>query len=255
MLPTKDSSEWYAVWFDSPHYHQLYGHRSLAEATAFMEALHQQLKWAPMELLDLACGQGRHAKAAANLGHKVTGLDLSANSIAEARRLYDDTPELEFVEGDMRSFQLNKTFDGVLNLFTSFGYFQDKNDHLSVLRSIHAHLNPGGFLILDFLDAEFTMKHLVPSNVITRDGVEYRIERRLEQAQGEEWPHFIKSITMDTAEGTAEHVERVAALEASHLADMLHASGFEVKQQWGNYALSPWRRGETPRLIQYAVKP
>jgi len=254
MASSNSSSDWYAVWFDSPHYHQLYGHRSQAEASAFIGALHQHAGWSNLELLDLACGKGRHAKAAAALGHRVTGIDLSKNSIREARQLHSDTPGLEFVEGDMRSFQLQRDFDGVLNLFTSFGYFKDKGDHLAVLRSIHAHLKPNGFLILDFLDAEFTHRHLVPSDVINRDGVEYHIERKVEEAIGENWPHFIKRISLETPDGVVEHVERVAALEEPQLSQMLAESGFEVLERWGNYALAPWKKGETPRLILHARK-
>ena len=118
-----NEAHWYETWFDSPHYHTLYGHRSQDEAEHFIQHLHSKLGWNKLHLLDLACGKGRHASSAAKLGHQVVGLDLSSNSIQAARNVHGAEKGLSFVEGDMRHFKLNHVFDGILNLFTSFGYF------------------------------------------------------------------------------------------------------------------------------------
>ncbi|HET6957539.1 MAG TPA: methyltransferase domain-containing protein, partial [Vicinamibacterales bacterium] len=80
-------AEWFASWFDSPHYHQLYAHRDEAEAARFVDALVARVR--PREgarVLDLGCGAGRHARRLASKGLQVTGIDLSANSIAEAKK-------------------------------------------------------------------------------------------------------------------------------------------------------------------------
>ena len=68
----------------------------------------------------------------------------------------------------MRRLALEEQFDGVLNLFTSFGYFDRSEDHLAVLQRIHSHLKPGGFLILDFLDIDFAKDRLVAEEHIQR---------------------------------------------------------------------------------------
>ena len=255
MEGTQSPADWFEVWFDSDHYHQLYGHRSNAEARAFMESLHAHGGWDGLSLLDLACGKGRHARAAARLGHEVVGLDLSRNSIEAARLQSADLPRLSFEVGDMRDFALGRSFDGVLNLFTSFGYFSHGSDHMAVLERIHAHLNPGGFLILDFLEADFARKHLVPRDVISRNGVDYHIERHMVPTPGEAWETIVKQIRHRSEEGQmVVHEERVAALEHRHLQSMLNDSGFTIQEEFGQYDLTPWTKGQTPRLILSATR-
>src|SRR5215470_3978830 len=95
LLEQPRVDNWFANWFDSPHYHQLYAHRSDAEAAGFIDALIDRLT--PEEhasILDLGCGAGRHAKYLASKGFCVTGLDLSAASIRAARR--SERPGLRF---------------------------------------------------------------------------------------------------------------------------------------------------------------
>lgn len=247
-------SPWFEAWFDNPHYHQLYGHRSYAEAEAFVSAMHSQWEWDELNLLDLACGKGRHARAAALNGHTVVGLDLSPNSIAAAQLDHHDVPNLSFVEGDMRDFVIEQQFDGILNLFTSFGYFNQPQDHLAVLANVHAHLKPGGFFVLDFLDVHFAQRHLVPEEQLERGGVMYSISRKLVTASAGGYPTFVKHIFHEAPDGKKEHVERVAALDNEDLTAMLTQSGFEVLGRYGSYALDPWKEGEGSRLILLARK-
>lgn len=254
MTEAGTGSGWFAEWFDNPHYHQLYGHRSHAEANAFVQAMHTHWNWSELELLDLACGKGRHAYAAARLGHRVTGLDLSPNSIAAARTASAALQNLNFLEGDMRQFSLEHKFDGVLNLFTSFGYFKTREENMAVLKCIHAHLKPRGFLVLDFLDTAFAERHLVPHETVSREGVEYAIERFIEPASDTGWRTFVKRIRHTGPDGPQEHVEQVAALGAADLHAMLCDAGFTVLERFGHYDLTPWSEGETPRLIHYATK-
>ena len=183
------------------------------------------------------------------------GLDLSKNSIEAARLQSADMPRLSFEVGDMRDFSLERSFDGVLNLFTSFGYFNNRVDHMAVLERIHAHLKPGGFLILDFLETDFARHHLVPQDVITRNGVDYHINRHLESTPGEDWETFVKRIQHSSENGgMVVHEERVAALEHQHLKSMLNDSGFTIQEEFGQYDLTPWTKGQTPRLILFATK-
>ena len=80
-----NTAPWFATWFDTPEYHRLYADRDLAEAERFVDALLLRLRPAPSaRILDLGCGAGRHSRRVAAHGLDVTGLDLSANSIASA---------------------------------------------------------------------------------------------------------------------------------------------------------------------------
>lgn len=96
-------------------------------------------------LLDVACGTGRH------LGHlrdryDVVGLDLDATMLEQARiRL----PGIRLVEGDMRSFQLDRRFDSVTCLFSSIGYMSSTDDLCAAVSCMADHLAVGGVLVVD----------------------------------------------------------------------------------------------------------
>src|SRR5262245_17698378 len=142
---------WFASWFDSPHYHRLYGYRDVSEAAGFVDALVDRLHPAPhANVLDLGCGAGRHARHLASKGLDVTGLDLSAGSIAQARRF--ERPGLRFRRRDMRQPLGIEAYDYVFSFFTSFGYFDDQSEHLVVVSNIAHSLRSGGTLVLDYLN-------------------------------------------------------------------------------------------------------
>src|SRR5262245_61557405 len=144
--------EWFAAWFDSPHYHRLYAHRNDEEATHLIEHLIERRHLtAAASVLDLGCGTGRHSRSLASRGFDVTGLDLSAESLKVAR--LSEGPNLRFIRQDMRLPFRTRQFDHVLNLFTSFGYFENPADHMSVVHNIAHALKPDGSLILDYLNA------------------------------------------------------------------------------------------------------
>jgi len=83
----KLQSEWFASWFDSEHYHEVYAHRDENEAADFITRLITLLQPAGgSSILDLGCGSGSHSRYLAAMGFDVTGLDLSAGSINLAKR-------------------------------------------------------------------------------------------------------------------------------------------------------------------------
>jgi len=250
-MPQNPSFPWYETWFDSPHYHRLYGHRSGSEASAFVSNLHRHFGWSNLHLLDLACGQGRHAAAAAALGHRVVGMDLSENSIDNARKTHSGQERLTFVEGNMLDFELDQQFDGVLNLFTSFGYFDRREDHLAVLEGIRRHLKPGGFLILDYLNVGFSRARLVSEETIERAGVEYAITRSFGDL-GYGVQGFIKTIEFEEEGKHHRFTERVSGMDREELTGLLEASGLTVRQTFGDYDLADWTPEDSPRLILYA---
>jgi SAM-dependent methyltransferase len=106
-------------------------------------------------VLDLCCGPGRHSVEFARRGFQVTGVDRSPFLLDRARehatRSY---AVLEWVQEDMRSFVRSGSFDLACSLFTSFGYFEDEQDDLRVLRNIHLSLKENGVLVIDVLGKE-----------------------------------------------------------------------------------------------------
>ena len=123
------------------------------------------------EILDCPCGHGRIANRLADRGYLVTGLDSTelfldrARENAMARRV-----EVEYVHGDMRELPWRERFDGVLNWFTSFGYFSDQ-ENKAVLRGFHDALKPGGRLVLETQNITRIMLDARPIHVVAeRDG-------------------------------------------------------------------------------------
>lgn len=104
-------------------------------------------------VLDLCCGLGRHIRVLAAMGYRVTGLDRDPAVIAEARRLGGEM--VDYVEGDMRRLgEIGRSFDAVVCLWQSFGYFDDATN-AAVVGQIGALLRSHGRLVLDIYHRGF----------------------------------------------------------------------------------------------------
>ena len=111
-------------------------------------------------VLDLACGPGRHAAALAKRGFRVTGVDLSPSLLRRARdRARAEGVDVEWVREDMRRFVRPDAFDLAINIFTAFGYFDDRQDDLQVLRNIHQSLRKGGAFVIEVMGKECLARH------------------------------------------------------------------------------------------------
>ena len=247
--PSTQGSQWFESWFDSDHYHTLYGYRDAAEASEFVDELIRRLRPRPASaVLDLGCGTGRHSRHLASRGFRVTGIDLAARSIAEARR--HTRPGLRFVQGDMRApFGVNR-FDYVFSFFTSFGYFDEPAEHLAVVRNIARSLRTGGTLVLDYLNGHHAEMHLNREESRHIDGVTYRIAR---------WTsadHLFKRILIGDAgaERPIEYSERVAKFTLHDFEGMFSQNGLAIDAVYGDYRLNAFDASTSPRLILVARK-
>ncbi len=123
-------------------------------------------------LLDLGCGGGKNAF---NLKREfdVTGLDLSPAMIAQARSL---NPECAFVQGDMRTFGLGRSFDAVL-VDDAISHMTCRDDLVAAFRAAAAHLNPGGVLIATpDVTAETFQQNRTVATPATRAATPYGLE-------------------------------------------------------------------------------
>jgi len=99
-----------------------------------------------MLMLDLCCGQGRHSIRLAGMGYHIMGMDSSRSLLDIANR----SSRLRFIQGDMRNIPVREnTFDAVINIFTSFGFFDDEGN-MQVLKSVASVLKSGGRFLLDY---------------------------------------------------------------------------------------------------------
>ena len=116
------------------------------------------------DVLDLACGPGRHAVALAQEGFNVTGVDLSPFLLQKAMGLaQEEGVDVEWVIDDMRRFVRPEAFDLVVNIFTSFGYFDDRTDDMTVLLNIHRSLRQGGVLVMELMGREILARGFLPT--------------------------------------------------------------------------------------------
>ncbi|MBP9152909.1 MAG: class I SAM-dependent methyltransferase [Flavobacteriales bacterium] len=243
-MPVQD---WFATWFNSPYYHTLYKDRDLQEAEAFVDALVSHLALPHgTRALDLACGKGRHSLHLRQKGFDVIGLDLSGESIAEAK-LYEQDG-LEFFEHDMRSLYWHEYFDLVVNLFTSFGYFHNKKDDQQTISSVADALKPNGLFVLDFMNATKVKANLVTYEEKTIDNIRFEITRAVETGV------IIKRIHVIDGEVELDFEEQVDALELSDFETYLTTAGLELVSTFGNYNLESFNAESSDRLILVAKK-
>lgn len=238
---TKEETTWFASWFDTPFYHILYKDRDYAEAETFMCNLTNYLNIPEHgKILDLACGKGRHSVYLNTLGYNVTGVDLSANSIAHAKQFENET--LNFEVHDMCK-PYSDTFDAVFNLFTSFGYFDNLEDNLKTIEAIKADLNETGFGVIDFMNSEYVIENLVPENVKTVDGIDFHQKRRVEDG------FIIKDISFTVDGKDYEFQERVRAFTLEDFEVLFEKAGVYLLDVFGDYKLSKYMRKQSERLI------
>lgn len=241
-------NEWFATWFDSPYYHILYQSHDDGEAQFFIDRLLHALALPPgARLLDLACGKGRHARYLAEKGFDVTGVDISPASIAFARTF--EHPRLAFYQHDMRlPFRVNY-FDGIVNMFTSFGYFDSDQDHLRTLTHVATGLKPGGLFLLDFFNSEWVRTHIVRREERTLDGITFHLRKSIRSGR------IYKRVAFETGGRKFLFRERVRLFALPDFQEMFQAAGLELQRTYGDYDLSPFDPAHSKRLILIAQKP
>ena len=150
---------WYKEWFGT-EYLELYAHRNQGRGGGAHRLCQPRSLVAnnPRAVLDLACGAGRHTAAALrSRGIRALGVDLSLTLLIEPPRL----PSV--AAGHVLSaLRRRAAFDWVLNFFTSFGYFENEEENLQVLREIFRVLSPGGRCLVDLFIRDKVVANLVP---------------------------------------------------------------------------------------------
>lgn len=243
---------WYKTAFGR-EYLDLYPHRNEQEAVEDVNSILSLIdppRNAP--LLDLGCGAGRHLVALRQAGFgRLTGLDLSESLLETARRRFVEAgwKDIELLRCDMRALPFRDTFETILSLFTSFGYFRDEADDARVVRGALDALRPGGCFLLDTLAREATIRTLVPREKIERGGRTVLVERaitpdrrRVEKrvwVQGDEPLELLESVRMYTA---------------SELVAIFRSAGFDDLTVHGSVRGEPHAES-SPRLVVVGRKP
>jgi SAM-dependent methyltransferase len=203
-------------------------------------------------VLDLCYGPGRHSLEFTRRGFQVTGVDRTARYLATARAAATrEGLTVEFVQEDMRHFHRPAAFDLALNLFSSFGYFEDVAEDLRVLRHLHVSLKPGGQVLLEMAGKEVLACTFQPRTWhrhAERD--EYLLEERVVR-EGWSWieNHWI------WIRGPAQKVFTfgIRLYSGAELTALLSEAGFSAVQLYGSLAGTPYDH-TAQRLVAVATK-
>jgi len=228
--------EWFENWFNNKYYHILYKNRDNIEAKLFIDNLIDYLKPEKQHtFLDLGCGRGRHSIYLNSKGYNVTGIDLSPNNIKYAKQF--ENKNLRFFKHDMRTPIEGKKFDFILNLFTSFGYF---NKNQTVIDAMKYNLKENGLLIIDFLNVKKALLNLVEHEEKKVENINFLIKRKIEKNT------LIKDIFVNKKE---HFQEKVKILTLSDFQSLLLKANFKIVDIFGNFKLSDFNSNKSDRLI------
>ncbi len=238
---------WFATWFDSPYYHLLYKNRDEKEAQVFIDNLIEKLQLKKgSKLIDIACGKGRHATYFNKKGMNVVGVDLSPNSIASAKQ--NENNNLQFSVHDMRKVYKENHFDIVTNLFTSFGYFENKDDEQKAINAMAENLKSDGVLIIDFMNIKKIIANLISSEKKTIDSITFNIKRSVQNN------HIIKDIEIIDDNETQHFQEKIKAITLADFSAFVSNVGLNIIDIFGNYKLDDFDATISDRLILICKK-
>ena len=182
-------------------------------------------------ILDLCCGQGRHAVPLSRAGFRVTGLDRSEYLLGQAQQAAAKAGvEVQWVRGDMRWLPWDGKFDACVNLFTAFGYFEDEAENQEVLHQVSRVLRPGGAFFLDVSNRDYYLLHLWPNGwrrhgqaVILEetdfDPITCRFTMTFTWADGSRWESLTHSVRHYTAPELAGMLERAGLTPIRYYGD------------------------------------
>ncbi len=248
-----DKEPWYKTYFDEAYFKVYAPVLSLEKTNWEVTCIEKYLKLpAGSTILDLCCGQGRHALLLAQHGYRVTGQDLSASLLNHARAQAErQNLAINWLHEDMRHIPFENEFDAVINLFNSFGYLEERDDDIQVLRQIHKALKPGGRLLIELISRDGLLKNYLPYGVEhLDDGTLITEERHFDVATS----RSNTRITIVKPQGQRlyyQHSVRIYTL--TEMLHLLQETQFQVESRSGNLDGSPFHLNSMRQVI-LAVK-
>ena len=231
-------------WFNSDYYHILYKNRDKKEAEFFINNLIKKLKIKKKsKILDLACGVGRHSFYLNKKGMNVIGIDNSENNIKKAKKF--ENKFLKFKKKEMTE-DYGQEFDFIFNLFTSFGYINEKHN-LNTFKSINNSLINHGILVIDYLNVFKLKEELVEKETKKIGNIIFNIKRSFKDN------FIVKKIKIKDYNKIFYFEERVMELTKNDFQYYLKKFDFEILDVYGNYKLEKYHKN-SERLIMIIKK-
>ena len=228
---------WYQEWFGE-EYLELYSHRDDTEAKQQVAFVRQQFGVADGTLLDMACGMGRHLTLLKQAGYTAIGCDLSFVLLRNGIREYGPMP---VTRADMRLLPFcSASLGGLVNFFTSFGYFADERENQHVVSEMSRVLKRGAPFLFDYLNVHRELEQLVQKERRATPLGEVQIERWFDASDRS----FNKRITI----GSKRYLERVRGYDLDEITAMFISCGLMIRTAFGDFDGTLFTR-TSPRLI------
>ena len=202
-------------------------------------------------VLDLCCGIGRHSVKLARREYRVTGVDRNPRHLRLARQAAQQAGvDLELVEADMRLFRRRGAFDAAVNLWTSFGYFDDEAEDRKVLENLFASLKRGGRLLMEMAGKEVVARVFQPRQWEEHGEVIVCQETKIVDA----WRFVESRLLFFHAGQRREFTIKTRCFSAVELSDLLAGCGFVEIEVFGDLAGAPYDH-QAKRLVVIARRP
>ena len=224
---------WYEDWFGN-EYLNVYAHRDEDEARELIKLIFGYVNIDKnAKILDLCCGQGRHAYILSQEGYEVYGIDLSKKLLQVAKCKNNQNTNTFFIQADMRRLPAVNSFDLLLNLFTSFGYFEEDEENKTVFKQFHQVLKSDGYFVFDYFNTPYIRANLK----------QYHSEQIgdliVEQQRFIKGSRVQKIIRLNRNGKKSTFYESVKMYEKVKILEMMKETHLNVRYIFGDYAGSP----------------
>jgi len=262
---TKSKKQWWETLFDEKYlktYVDIITPELTKQQVSALLKLLRPKKSA--EILDLACGYGRHSIELAKRGYKVTGLDFSKYFINIAKKdAKKQGVKVNFICDDMRNLSFVNKFDFVINMFTSFGYFDDESDNELVLRKISRALKPNGKFLIELNNFVSKLASALREGKIDKKNGSFIIVKKAKLSNGlivttrdKFNPATMRwSLTRTWKENgkVKKYKTNVRMFSPAEICSMMKRNGLRVEKIWGDLQGSPFGI-DSHRLVVLARK-
>lgn len=196
-------------------------------------------------ILDAGCGIGRHSFSLSKRGFKVLGIDSSDLYIKRAKEILvsSQLTDIKFEVKDMREDLGFELFDAIINIWSSFGYFED-NVNNKIMENFYRALKKGGILFIDIENRDYILKHFISETFKEKEGI-FILERR----------NFnpIKSVITThryfiVGSERKEYVRHLRMYTVTEMINITKENNFAIQKVMGNYDGSKFH-SESPRII------
>ncbi|MHC4557557.1 MAG: class I SAM-dependent methyltransferase [Planctomycetota bacterium] len=229
----------------------LFNSERILSAKQEVEQIVSLLKLQPgVSICDLCCGPGRHSLELGRLGYCVTGVDRTGSYIEQAKEKANEKGlNIRFVQDDMRSFCEPNAFDAVINVFTSFGYFEEVTDDKRVLENVYKSLKEDGKFLIDIMAKEVLARIFQEKRWWEEGGAIILEEAKL----SEDWSSVDSRWIIIRDSRRDEFRFTLRLYSAARLSELLKSSGFGKVEIYGGLDASPYDQ-KANRLVVVGYK-